>query len=453
MDHIPVEVWLQVFGILDRSDLISLHSVSRSFHRISRPLLFKHFCFHPYAAVPYSFTTHEFLIPGEVEIKRTIRRLRFWASDNVAYLVKGCTVAPREITSGQRGGYAACRDGDVLLRILFDVLPRFTNLRKLSSSSIAFKPRFIDAVQSLPNLKEIELGRCAVDEGVAAGHQLKVEKFSFLDADRYRHESVGAQRWLSVVDRQMLTHLSLLSGTAVTTILNSDTDTSAFPNVVTLAIDVNRLERGMVALHRFPAVRAVRISMYIEPPHSSTASFFPLLERYYGPPEFLVLLDSRAPLRRLQLEQCRPAQVEQILHPCAHTLRSVTTVLLWFEGLPITAFHAIVEAFPSLVELHLLTSFARYPQSTQTGEMFTAQSLYLDLAEASPFPSGLKVLQILPMKNNKSLKTCKQGSSNFQTCLLEQRLANARSTSCLTMFHRFPLPPPLSNTCPESEPR
>ncbi|KAF7357273.1 F-box domain-containing protein [Mycena sanguinolenta] len=400
MDRIPVEVWLQVFSILDRGDWIFLHRVSRAFHRISRPLLFKHLHFYPYAAVPYyGRTTPEFLIPGEVEIKRTIRRLRFWTSDDVAPLVRECTVAPQTIGSAERGSYAACHDGDVLLRTFVQLLPRLTNLRKLSAFSVEFKQPFIDALVSVPNLKEIELGSCVTKEGITADHQLNVERLSFLDADRYGYETVGAQNWFSIVDMQMLTHLCLLSRNAVRTILNAGTAAPAFLNVVALAVDVNSLKqpRDLVALRRFPAVRQVHISMYVEPPQPSNPSLFPVLDTYHGPPEFLMFLDSRAPLRRLQIDQCLPARVGRILEFCAHTLRGVTKLTVSFDGLPIVAFHPIVEAFPSLVEFRMHVSLY---WATPPGEIFTAQSLYLDLAEASPFPSGLQAITIVWWSDN-----------------------------------------------------
>ncbi|KAF7357259.1 hypothetical protein MSAN_01321100 [Mycena sanguinolenta] len=388
MGHIPVEVWLQVFSLLDRDDLISLHHASRSFHRLSRPLLFKHFHFYPYAAISYSRTYSEFLIPGEVEIKRTIRRLRFWASDDVAPLFKECMVAPCEITSSQRGRYAACHDGDVLLRVFVELLPRFINLRKLSACSIKFGQLFIDALMSLPNLKEIESAKCAISE-VAASHLLKVERLSFLEA------GAGAQQWLSIVDPQMLTHLSLFSENAVTGILNADNTTPLFPNVVTLVVNVYWLNEDMLALHRFPAVRAAHIVIPMELTRSSTASFFPLLDTYRGPPEFLIFLDSRSPLRRLQIDSCRPARVEKILQSCTHMLRSITELNLSFHGLPIPSFGLIVEAFPALVELCIQIRLDRYSRSTQTGKMFTAQTFYLDIAGKSPFPCGLKAISIV----------------------------------------------------------
>ncbi|KAJ6450084.1 hypothetical protein C8R45DRAFT_849298, partial [Mycena sanguinolenta] len=91
MDRIPVEIWLEVFTILKRSNLIALHHVSHSFHRITRPLIFKHLHFHPYAGKDGHITGY-YLLPDETEIRRTVRRLRFWASDEVAPLVKDCSV-------------------------------------------------------------------------------------------------------------------------------------------------------------------------------------------------------------------------------------------------------------------------------------------------------------------------------------------------------------------------
>ncbi|KAJ7223853.1 hypothetical protein B0H12DRAFT_288117 [Mycena haematopus] len=53
--------------------------------------------------------TCTFFIPGEVETRRTIRRLHFWASDDVAPLVKECSVSSWDIeeTKDEKNTYPA----------------------------------------------------------------------------------------------------------------------------------------------------------------------------------------------------------------------------------------------------------------------------------------------------------------------------------------------------------
>ncbi|KAJ6450088.1 hypothetical protein C8R45DRAFT_1224227 [Mycena sanguinolenta] len=355
MDRIPDEMWLEVFSTVEQSHLISLHHVSRRFHRISRPLLFKHFSFHPYGRA----YEPGFLIPSEVAIKRIVRRLRFWASSDISLLVKECTVSPSTITNEERKRYTSCHDGDMLLSVFFDFLSRFTNLVKLRFLAVKFNQVFIDVVVSLRTLKEIEFGDCAAAEDfrVTGDRQLKVEKLSFLTMDGgarawYRDDDLSTRAWLSIVDKQLLTHLSLLSGSVASAFRHSDTaafpnvDPAAFPIVATLTVYVDWLWEDFSALHRFPAVTTVHIGIAVGGPLSpSTASFSPLLETYRGTHEFLALLDSRATLRQIQIDPCSPAELPQIFQSCVHTLRNVTALALSFYALPGTALRRIMDSF------------------------------------------------------------------------------------------------------------
>ncbi|KAJ6450082.1 hypothetical protein C8R45DRAFT_121569 [Mycena sanguinolenta] len=386
MDRIPVEVWLEVFSILQRSHLLVLHHVSHSFHRITRPLIFKHFHFHPYAGIDGHITGY-YLLPDESEIRRTVRRLRFWASDEVAPLVKDCSVSPWDAWPI----YTSCHNGDVLLTTFFDLLPRFTNLRKLSASYVKFKQPFLDAIVSLPNLKEIELGKCSVDQNITIGLPVKAERLTFLRLDNFLHkdELTGMQRWSAMVERSVLTNLSLLCVNAVTTFL--DVDTVPLPNITTLNAYIHR---DIGALHRFPGVRDLGIFMDVMAFPHGIASLFPLLEKYHGPPEFLPFIDSCAPLRRLQIDLCSALRVLQILQPCAQTLHSVTVLSLSFGSLPTHAFRPIMESFVSLLDFCLEIRLKRFTRHAPR-EMHTARSLFLELAEASPFPRGLRDMTII----------------------------------------------------------
>ncbi|KAF7358980.1 hypothetical protein MSAN_01238400 [Mycena sanguinolenta] len=95
----------------------------------------------------------QFLLLGGVEIKRTIRRLRFWASGDVAPLVKKeCTVSPWNITFVERDQFVPCDDGNILLHAFSELLPRFTHVGKLNFDVVKFKQLSVDAIVFLPNL-------------------------------------------------------------------------------------------------------------------------------------------------------------------------------------------------------------------------------------------------------------------------------------------------------------
>ncbi|KAJ7257161.1 hypothetical protein B0H12DRAFT_1111302 [Mycena haematopus] len=114
---------------------------------------------------------------------------------------------------------------------------------------------------------------------------------------------------------------------------------------------------------------------------------------YCGPPEFLPLLDSRASPRRLQIDRCMSLRTLEIMQSCAHTLRSVTSLVISFECLRITVFRPIVESVLTLVDFRMEVKWNWWAEPL--GETFTAQSLYLELAELSPFPRGIETNAIV----------------------------------------------------------
>ncbi|KAF7358954.1 F-box domain-containing protein [Mycena sanguinolenta] len=260
MDRVPVEVWLETFSILNKRTLFSVHRVSRPLHRIARLLLFKHFTFYPYAALgSHVILPGDIHLPGETEVKRIVRRLRFWTSDEVAPLVKECTVAPRLILYEELklGRYVHCQNYDVILHTFLELLPRFTNLGKLSSTSIKFRQHFLDALGSLPNLRKIELQKCSLDESVMVRTQLKAVRLLVANTN----DLVGVQKWLSIIGLQVRTQLSVQPPYAVPALDFMDGDIPVFPNVMTLEIRIHTLTQDVIALQRFPAVRTLRRRM------------------------------------------------------------------------------------------------------------------------------------------------------------------------------------------------
>ncbi|KAJ7736048.1 hypothetical protein DFH07DRAFT_109619 [Mycena maculata] len=173
--RVPAELWFDTFLHLPRDTLISVHSVSRTFHRISRPLVFKDFPFHPYGAVyeaisgnPWDFP---FLLPDESKTKRTYRRLRFWASESIAPLVQRCTVTPwsheklADFTS-------SCYEGSIL-STFFELLGSFTNLQRITFFFVSFDEVALQSLSSLIHLKEIEMDRCSIQPEIIPSTHIK----------------------------------------------------------------------------------------------------------------------------------------------------------------------------------------------------------------------------------------------------------------------------------------
>ncbi|KAJ6500952.1 hypothetical protein C8R45DRAFT_1123780 [Mycena sanguinolenta] len=376
MDRVPAEIWLEIVSPLERRHIISLHQVSRSFHRICRPLLFKRFAFHPYAngvsSDRLTKSNGEYTVPGEAEIRRNIRRLLFWASDDVAPLVKECAVwLPVLLASRNVIRESYC----------------WTPFSSSYHGSPRIKQGSIDAICSLPNLKEIESRDCPVYEAVTVSIHAKVARLSvFTDTTM--------QIWLSIINWQMLTHLFLHSPGSVKAIL--DVDVAEFPNVefLYLRISSNSWTQALLALRCFPALRKLCMSSsrvgHLPAP---TVSLFPFLDTYRGPHEFLVYFDPRATLRRLQRDMCRPLLVLQTMELCASPLRSITRLALSFDCLPTAALRTIVETFPALVHFRLEIVTRPLVGDIDTTQPY--QSLFLTLAEGSPFSRCVESIAIV----------------------------------------------------------
>ncbi|KAF8215618.1 hypothetical protein K438DRAFT_1560595, partial [Mycena galopus ATCC 62051] len=95
--HIPEEIWAETFVHLPRTALPQVNLTHRTFHRITRPLLFRHFEFHPYMGIAgYQITAcppSGLLIPYAEHMPSLFDRLQFWSSPVIVPLVRTCRVS------------------------------------------------------------------------------------------------------------------------------------------------------------------------------------------------------------------------------------------------------------------------------------------------------------------------------------------------------------------------
>ncbi|KAF8206877.1 hypothetical protein K438DRAFT_1483360, partial [Mycena galopus ATCC 62051] len=85
-ERVPNELWLEIFRSLPRDTLKALSLTS--FKGISRPLLFTHLDFHPYTL----YSGEVVLLPRKTEVNRSLERLDFWSSDEIARHVRSCNI-------------------------------------------------------------------------------------------------------------------------------------------------------------------------------------------------------------------------------------------------------------------------------------------------------------------------------------------------------------------------
>ncbi|KAJ7473367.1 hypothetical protein FB451DRAFT_1367350 [Mycena latifolia] len=366
--RVPAELWFDIFRHLPEYSLKSLSSVSRSFHYIARPLLFTKFDFHPYALAPSG--QFRWLLPGEAEIKRTCRRLRFWASDSIAPRVQQC-----------------------LLPTFVRLLPRFTNLQRIVFRALAFDKESMDSLCSLPTrFKEIELNGCSTSCNPSA--PLNVEKFSVIQADPYFTE---ASRWLPHLDAESLSHLTL---TVLPSPMHCPELTSLrFPNLHTLSTSPQSWTDLAAYRGVFSTVRTLTIPK--RPPVWSDGglpmiepALFPRLETYLGSPQLIGILHPTSPPRRLGITECTPQLLLNIIqnYNRAKFLTSLDIMLCYLHA---SVFRPLIARFTHVVEFRMTILLDPMPQLPLNEIVYTDQTLYEDLANDSPFACGIQEISIV----------------------------------------------------------
>ncbi|KAJ7259296.1 hypothetical protein C8J57DRAFT_1472090 [Mycena rebaudengoi] len=150
-DQVPHEMWSEMFFHLPRISLLQASRTSRLFFEISRPQIFTKFEFHPYILEADSGPP---VPPKSSTIQRAMERLTFWASPDIAPLIRVCEITPfgpphRRSTSKSGLNH----DPYVLLTAFFQNLARFVGLETIHATKIHFTKSALSNLCLLPNLR------------------------------------------------------------------------------------------------------------------------------------------------------------------------------------------------------------------------------------------------------------------------------------------------------------
>ncbi|KAJ7223587.1 hypothetical protein GGX14DRAFT_351973, partial [Mycena pura] len=91
------ELWLEVFENLSYDSVIQASLTDRGFCRLTRPLLFSVFDFHPYALSGGISPEENIYLPAPEKVEKAMERLRFWCSEQIAPLVRSCQISPWDL--------------------------------------------------------------------------------------------------------------------------------------------------------------------------------------------------------------------------------------------------------------------------------------------------------------------------------------------------------------------
>ncbi|KAK7013113.1 hypothetical protein R3P38DRAFT_1516869 [Favolaschia claudopus] len=412
---LPEETLAEIFAFLPRSVLPQVNLTAKSFHRISRPLLFRDLKIHPYVCIAgYSLLDcppSGLAIPAEIHIAYLLERLQYWASPEIAPLVRTCSVSPWSnagigpmVSRDDRNGWdfrTNVSDPYILLNAFFDVLPSFTSLRTFTLKKVHFRQTALKQLEMLPSGTTL-----CVDGGhVIRREEIDETELDSLPVSRFKcfHHS-GARdaclrQWIPRLDPDVLIHLDLTYNPIFIEQILALTGT--FPRLTTLTVELLLHHQWSAVLAKFPATETLSIHRFGEceeltAPHISLDKLLPLIQEFTGPSELLNYFLVIPTLRRLSLDSwvppTNPDDIPVYLGRLGmQNIVSMRTTLfqVQLQSSYFVGFSTLCSTFPNLTELHINIADATDSDSDKLDEFLSELEL-----RQTPLPTSLKKLAI-----------------------------------------------------------
>jgi len=295
---LPPEVWLEVFAQADLeiADIANVRLTCISFAVLGKARAFSSFHFAPFILV--ANLTHYRRPFIKEHATKSVQRLEYWASDDIAPLVRHCKVDPLYF-SKEVEPLVDERDGTCLIDIFFQTLPRLFNLHRLECIHLPFCNNALNQLCQLKKLRTLEVMDCTVTASVPPQPALKVNHilFSSYCAVYGSVEERGSVGWLDILHpdpiRRICISLSApkiihLRGISTTRSL-CDLSAQECDNVSRHIISILSHPSALEELKIFPYAKSEDTLEHIEPPndYSFGALSLPSLRSYEGPPQFL----------------------------------------------------------------------------------------------------------------------------------------------------------------------
>ncbi|KAJ7776899.1 hypothetical protein DFH07DRAFT_798134 [Mycena maculata] len=396
-EHVPEELWLEVFRHLPLDTLRDVSTTSHIFGRLSRPFLFSHLDFHPYATRPYArhgFASHVLLLPEAAEVERVLERLNFWSSAGIAPFVRSCSITTWRKEGPGPSIFSTTDSPDVLLYPFFERLACFTGLQQLNAVVVHFTQAAIANLCRLPALTEMHIDTCNVVGGLES-QTLSISVLS-IRHDVRREDGIGL--WVPLLRPDRLHELDLMCNLRVLGVTIEDIP--PFPNLHTLSMTINlsRMSDTIAILSKFPSLQVLVLTgwgrlVYEADPLVPASDILPALRRYAGPHLTLPIFLTCATLTHLTTHYCSPSDLMAQLAG-TRTPGSITSLYASFDDLDTGALGTLCAFFPQLTELRIRILFVadedafEDPLDSKTTAFFSA------LAETPALPRALERLMI-----------------------------------------------------------
>ncbi|KAF7341841.1 L-aminoadipate-semialdehyde dehydrogenase [Mycena sanguinolenta] len=394
-EQVPDEVWSEIFCLLPRDNLEALSLTSSNFKDISRPLLFAHFKFHPYAF--HGRQTDIVLLPSEAEITSSLNRLDFWASDGIARHVRSCQIIPWQAGRSELlFTEATTQSRYILLESFFQRLELFTGLQHFHGDGIHFTQAAVTTLCHALALTKVLLIQCSIADGEhidPMSLQLGVSSFSFING--VTHDD-GIGLWIPLLRPQHLRELHL---TCHPRFFGEDLAAiPRFPHVHTLTVTANysTMSYNLAVLSKFPAVQIFMMRGWGlvqdgagAPVNASTV--LPVIQRYTCGCETMGLFLHRRTLTHLTVQHCNPRDFTEQLRG---TNNSITSFDITFDGFDMSVLRGICDFFPMLTELRIRSECE---VEEDDGEHINdiATTFFTELEDFTAFQATLQRLAII----------------------------------------------------------
>ncbi|KAJ6506020.1 hypothetical protein DFH09DRAFT_1289166 [Mycena vulgaris] len=370
--QVPDELWVEVLKYLPKTSLRDVSSTHRTFSRISRPLVFSNFDFHPYA-VGFGGSR---LLPSAAEVERSFERLNFWCSPEIAPLVRSCKITP---WVRYPRTFSDTETPYILLAAFFDRLLCFARLQTLYALRVDFTQIGVVGLCRLPALTRLHIDECIVaarERVDTTALSLKVSSFIL------ERELEGVDRWIALLDPDHLRQMELTVNCRV--LARTVANTSPFPHVHKLSAIMNNSTVSDL-LHSQCAGGA--------DPTVHISGLLPALTEYTGPCNTLCLFLPREALTHLVTPRCLPAdflrQLEGIGRP--HNIPSLD---LTFDDFERAALDKLCGFFPRLTDLQITIIFGGEDSAIDDGANPKPTTFCHALATSPALPPTLKNLAI-----------------------------------------------------------
>ncbi|KAJ7132972.1 hypothetical protein C8R46DRAFT_1235515 [Mycena filopes] len=413
---LATEIWGHVFGFLtsneDKETLKHLNLGNKLFHALSRPRLFSDFTFHPYSTEAYGMSAEDLYLPLDPSPKHVSERLQFWASEEIAPLVRGCMIEPLAFAKAERER-PADEDPYTLLNAFFALLPRFVNLESLDAFTIHFTNASLATLSLLPKLTSVGVDMCCLvqDERLQPlSSPLKLTTFTFANAEDQE------DWWYRALSPDTLQTIGLdLSQLHFQNLFSDDMQPlPTFPNVHTFHLAVGRAmgPHHFTPLAKFPGVKQLHLTKcHTFPGFPPTlddlgdTKFCPLLEVYRGPAALLPFL-ALSTVEELIIDRCpfddfvgamrrasTPNNLVVLDLTSSNLLTSLSVLanlLPTVENLSVTMYRG---GFPDEDDLTMITTFWENLPSSRLPPKLVKLLIDVDVDERIPSPPDFAALK------------------------------------------------------------